>query len=398
MILIDLGIAAALAPAAGLGFVFAAECIAACLPRRRRAAPARPEARAVVLVPAHDEADGIGATLASLRAALGPRDRILVVADNCTDDTAGRARAEGAEVIERREPDRRGKGYALAFGIAHLAEAPPDVLIVVDADCRVAPDALRVLVAAALDTGRPVQARYRFAAPRPSTVSSSISSFAIRVKNEVRPRGLARLGLPCALTGSGMAFPWAVATAAPPAGAHLVEDLAMGIELARRGHPPLACPEALVSSALPATDAAALGQRRRWEHGVLGTQLREGPRLLLDGLRRRSPAQVGMGLDLMVPPLALLLGGLSAAAALGAALALVGGGGATLAVSSLGLAAVLGGVLLAWLRFGLDVLPPRALLGLPGYVAWKLPLYFDFFTRRGQAEWVRTARAPAEAA
>ena len=43
----------------------------------------------------------------------------------------------------------------------------------------------------------------------------AISALAFLVKNQVRPRGLARLGLPCLLTGTGMAFPWAVIRGAP---------------------------------------------------------------------------------------------------------------------------------------------------------------------------------------
>jgi glycosyltransferase involved in cell wall biosynthesis len=51
-----------------------------------------------VLIPAHDEAATIGATLASLRAA--GAQRIIVGADACSDDTAARARTAGAEVRE----------------------------------------------------------------------------------------------------------------------------------------------------------------------------------------------------------------------------------------------------------------------------------------------------------
>lgn len=61
-----------------------------------------------------------------------------MVADNCTDDTARLASAAGAEVIERHDALLRGKGYALDFGVRHLAQQPPDVVIVVDADCQVA--------------------------------------------------------------------------------------------------------------------------------------------------------------------------------------------------------------------------------------------------------------------
>jgi hypothetical protein len=38
-------------------------------------------------------------------------------------------------VVERHDTRLRGKGYALDFGVRHLADDRPQVLIVVDADC-----------------------------------------------------------------------------------------------------------------------------------------------------------------------------------------------------------------------------------------------------------------------
>ena len=73
-----------------------------------------------VLVPAHNESSGLLPTLANIQSQLLPGDRLLVVADNCSDDTAALARAAGAEVVERNDPTRRGKGYALDWGVQHL--------------------------------------------------------------------------------------------------------------------------------------------------------------------------------------------------------------------------------------------------------------------------------------
>ena len=87
--------------------VLAVECLAALLPARP--SPDGPRPSCAVLVPAHDEEAGLPATLAALWPQLEAGDRLLVVADNCTDRTAAVARAAGAEVLERRDPDRRGK-------------------------------------------------------------------------------------------------------------------------------------------------------------------------------------------------------------------------------------------------------------------------------------------------
>ena len=72
-------------------------------------------------------------------------DRVLVVADNCDDHTAELARRAGAEVFVRIDPDHRGKGYAMQFGLQALRANPPDVIVVIDADCLTETDAIDTL-------------------------------------------------------------------------------------------------------------------------------------------------------------------------------------------------------------------------------------------------------------
>ena len=96
----------------------------------------------VVVIPAHNEADSITPTLENVRGQLREQDRMLVVADNCTDKTAEIARAHGADVIERHDASRRGKGYALHFALDHLRAEPPEIVVFTDADCMFSPGAL----------------------------------------------------------------------------------------------------------------------------------------------------------------------------------------------------------------------------------------------------------------
>jgi glycosyltransferase involved in cell wall biosynthesis len=132
----------------------------------------------------------------------------VVVADNCSDDTAAIASAEGAEVIVRVDPTLRGKSYAVNFAIRHLERNRPDIVIVVDADCSIARGSIDQLARLCARTGRPVQALCLMRAPVNSRVTTRIGEFAWAVKNQVRPVGLHRLGLPCQLMGAGMALPW----------------------------------------------------------------------------------------------------------------------------------------------------------------------------------------------
>lgn len=347
--------------------VLALQVLAALPGHRERPMPAGRRPSAAVLVPAHDEAAGIAETLRSIAPQLAPGDRLLVVADNCSDDTAAIAAAAGAEVLERHDPERRGKGYALAFGVSHLKA---EVLIVIDADCRVAPGTIERLARTAAAAGRPVQALYAMG----SDAGGGLAQFAWRVKNHVRPLGYLRLGLPCQLMGSGMAIPWGLVDAGLLASGEIVEDMALGLELARRGAPPLFCPEASVTSVFPATAAAAAQQRTRWEHGHLGLILR-APRFV-----RADVKLIALLLDLCVPPLALLFLVLTALLALS--------WGFAFHLLLLGAA-----VLLAWAAYSRDVLPLAKLACAPLYAAAKLPLYVRFLRRR-QVSWVRTTRTP----
>jgi len=380
--------AALLVPAA----VLCVESLSALLPATAEPRREPRPFKLAVLMPAHDEELGIAGTVRALSAELAPGDRLLVVADNCSDRTAELARAAGAEVVERRDAERRGKGHALSFGAKVLAEDPPDAVIVMDADCRVEQGTLRELGARALETGRPVQAVYLMHAPARGGMSG-VSAFAFLVRNLVRPAGLARLGMPCQLTGTGMAFPWAVFRDAPATEGHLVEDLMLGHELALKGLPPLLCRDVLVSSELPTGEAASLKQRRRWEHGQLAILLGTAPRLLRQGLLRRDPGLVALALDAAVPPLALFVMLQGAMTAGSVVLLVLGGSGLPLAITLSGNALLALGLGAAWLSHGRTVLPLRDLAKIPRYVLWKLPLYGSFVRGGPHAEWERTERS-----
>lgn len=391
-------VAAALALAAVAvllpALVFFVECVLGSLwPRETRHVDGRRPSVAV-LVPAHDEEPVVAETLARLRTELLPGDRLVVVADNCTDATATVARAAGATVVERNDPDRRGKGFALERGMQFLESEPAEVVLVVDADCELAPGSLAALARAAARDDRPAQACYlarRPASPRPV---DTVSAFAFMVKNLVRPSGLARLGLPCQLMGTGMAFPWASLRKARLGTSAIVEDLELGLDLVISGHPPRFCPEALVTSTLPGQASARVSQRRRWEHGHLSVLLGTAPRVLALGLRRLDPVLLGVGLDLCVPPLSLLALAAAAVLAASALAAPLVGSFAPAVLAAVALALVFTSALLAWLRYGRADYEASVLLAAPIYALRKLPLYLDFLLGRRQQAWVRTQREP----
>ena len=381
-----------LLPLLVLDGVFLIETLGGLLPIRRRvqaAGGAGP--RTAILIPAHNEAATLGTHLARLLPALPQSARVLLVADNCTDDTASIARAAGVEVAERHDPRRRGKGYALDFGRTHLAGDAPDIVVILDADCMAEPGAVARLAASAQATGRPVQAAYLF---RPAPTASPLvqmSNFAFAVKNRVRQRGARRIGAAAILTGSGIAFPWPLFTRLPLASGEVVEDLVLGLDSIRAGRPPRYEDGAVVWSDASSAEGTQV-QRARWEGGFLATARRHAMPLLVEAARHFSWKRLWMALHLLTPPLTLLLA-LNVAAIAALFLLWIAGlpvmlplwaGGAVLAV----MAAVAG----AWVAVGRDQLPLAGAVRVPAYVLWKIGLHLKLASGRQDIAWTRTER------
>lgn len=165
--LLSVGLTAACSLAAVPALVYALETLLASTKRDHGGPASRPAGlRVAILLPAHNEAAGIAASIRSVREQMHATDQVLVVADNCTDDTAQVARAAGATVLERHNDTLRGKGYALDHGISHLKTSPPDMVIMLDADSVLHPGGLDELIAACQAHGAPIQSRYLMLAPK----------------------------------------------------------------------------------------------------------------------------------------------------------------------------------------------------------------------------------------
>lgn len=377
--------------------IFAIEVLASVFPRRRLAdTPPERRPQVAVLIPAHQEESGIGGTVAALRAQLRHDDRLLVVADNCTDETASKAREAGAEVVERSDPVRRGKGFALDFGVRHLEKAPPSVVIVVDADCTLETGTTDRLAAAVETSGRPVQGLNLMWSPPDGGLNFQVAQLAFLVKNRVRPVGLHRMGLSCHLTGTGMAFPWEVVRDANLAHASLVEDMKLGLDLALAGKPPLYCEDARIDSFFPYTEKGAASQRSRWEEGHLG-MIALAIRNLPAAMASRSMSAIALALDILVPPLTLLLLLVSGAFVFTVvATWLLGLSGAALWIAVANLLLLGLSVFIAWYAYGRAVLPFRSLVRVVPYVLGKLKLYRGMAAGKRSDGWVRTERKGPE--
>ena len=346
---------------------------------------ARP--KVVVLIPAHNESIVIAETIKSILPQLLNEDRLVVVADNCIDDTALIAKNLGADVIERTSQSDRGKGFALDFGLQHVRNKPTDVVVIIDADCRVFPNSIENLAYACVKYQRPIQSlNLMFAGPNP-TLKAMVAQFAWLVKNKVRPLGLKALGMPCQLMGTGMAFLWDDIIYSKLASGHIVEDMKLGIDFARARKAPMFLQEALVTSVFPLTVEATKSQRTRWEHGHLSVIFNEVPSLLFDAIKTKNIELIVLACDLLIPPLAVLsilcLGFFMMSLLLLNQLAII--------FALILILILLGAVFLAWNWFGRDTISFKQLCYAPIYALRKIPLYIKYFINR-QVEWVRSKR------
>lgn len=365
---------------------------AALFPGRRSASVASASCpRFAVLMPAHDEEAIIARSIASIIPQLPPAGRLLVVADNCSDGTAQVAARAGADVTIRRDTTHIGKGYALAHGIRSLAADPPQVVIVIDADCEAMPGSLALLAKLCNATGRPAQARYSMLAPPSPSAADKVSRLAWTIKTFVRPLGSAHLGWPCQLMGSGMALPFNRLGRIDLATGHLAEDQKLGADFALAGKAPRFCPDAEIVSQLPKGETGKREQRTRWEHGhlaIIGEFLFP---LLGHAISRRSLHLAAFTLDLCIPPLALLAMSLMLMEGLSLAWFVATGAADPFLVSSGVLACFAGAIGAAWWHFGRDIISWRELMAGPAYCLRKLPSFVRFFISR-QITWVRTER------
>lgn len=390
MSLADLILLIGCLPLIAIDLVFLAELVLG-LVRGKQVPHGAAAPRIALVIPAHNEAAGVRAAVAAIGAVLPPGARMLVVAHNCSDATAAEARAGGAEVAVLDRADQRGKGYALAFGRDCLALDPPEIVIVIDADCVPEPGTIARIAATARHSGRAVQASYLFRTRPGDAPMVQISNFAVLVKNLVRQRGGKRLGAAALMSGSGMAFPWETFARLDLATGNIVEDLAIGIELVRAGSPPLFDEAATVWST-PSSESGTQTQRARWEGGFLATARVLALPLVAEGIARRRWSLFWMGLHLLTPPLTLLLLGNIAAVAVLAVVALVGGPGFVFMLLASLLAAMIVAVFAAWSLEGRAVLSGRVLLRLPLYFLWKLALYARIVRKAERPAWVRTER------
>ena len=352
--------------------------------------------RFVVLIPAHDEAVGIQATLVSLAACQYPSEnvRVVVIADNCTDQTADRAHEAGVEVWQRHDSTKRGKGFALIWALQRLSVSQEafDAVVVLDADCLASPNMLKAMNTALGRGAEAVQVNYVVGNPGDSP-ASALRFAGFTLMNTVRPLGKQGLGLSCGLFGSGMAFTSELLRDEPWTATGFVEDFEYHLRIVDAGRRVEFLPNAWVRSAMPTSFAGGADQQARWEKGKLQVIRNWSLRLVLSGLVRRDLIRMHAGLEQLVPPQSLIAAGSVGSVLLALPLRSRKLLTCSLATLAAQLLFVVGGLRLV--RAPGSVY--RALLVAPLLIARKVGLYVRLLAGAGPSSWVRTEREPAGA-
>ena len=352
------------------------------------------DSHVVVLIPAHDEEGSIAHCVRAFDAQTYPADRfeIVVIADNCTDETASVARGAGAEVLVRDEPDVRGKGQALRWAIERVLarETPPAAVVVVDADTTAAPNLLAGLVDQFERGAQAVQGESLLVDD--GSPEQALRAAAFLLVNRTKPSGRSVLGLAAALQGNGMLFGSRVLADHPWSAFSSTEDVEYGLVLRAAGVEPAFARGAISWSPVAPRGRAAETQQLRWEGGKFHLARTRGPQLVAQAVRERRPALLEAAVDLAVPPLGYLAAVAASVTAVGAVLAWLDGL-ATWAVTPAALALV---EIPAYVLVGLIAADApssayRALARAPWFVVRKA-LRAHRLLRFRPDSWVRTER------
>lgn len=243
--------------------------------------------RFAVLICARNEENVIRLPVKSVAMGTYPEDRrdVIVLADNCTDATASRAREAGAIVWEKTTPST-GKGDVLAWGVDRvLKDGSYDAIAVFDAD-NIASDKWFDEINDALNDGELVVTGRRHSSNAKANIISGWYTVYWDMMNELSNRVRTNLGLSAKLTGTGFAFRlealgedgWNTHT--------LVEDVEFTVQGNIRGNRVAYVSGADYADEQPTTPVYMWRQLRRWATG--GWQVARGYFLpWLKGLLRR---------------------------------------------------------------------------------------------------------------
>jgi cellulose synthase/poly-beta-1,6-N-acetylglucosamine synthase-like glycosyltransferase len=353
-------------------------------------APSDPP-RFLFIVPAHNEEQLIASCVKSLLALRYPPDRFttVVIADNCTDLTAARARAAGACCVERSDARLPGKPRAIAWALRQLPVDAYDAVVVIDADTMVDLEFAAALARFAPLRHKVLQAYFDVANPCDSALTRMAAvlaaanfRFAYALKRKVANNA--------PLLGNGMCIGTGVLATHGWRAFTIAEDWELYALYTTAGVPIESAHEARLFAQEAASLRQSTTQRQRWTAGKLTVMIRHLRAVMTS---RRVPLwqKIDAAAEMSAPGPVVHLG---IAASL------------TTAIGAIGLPAAGWLMLALWVPIGRlatyaligvftqpePVRAATAFLFLPAYAVWRLWTACTAMKMIGDKPWVRTAR------
>ncbi len=358
--------------------------LASLRPEREPADGGAPR-RFAVLVPAHNESLLISDAVTDLLQQRYPPAAfaVVVIADNCADDTAEIARARGARVIERKGDP--GKGQALHEALRLLLKEDWDAFLMMDADSHLHPDTLAALNGAIAAGAGAMQIHYGVLNPNDSmrtrAMELSTASF-----NALRLRGKTALGLSCGIYGNGFCLTREAVQAVPYLAHSIVEDIEYHILLLKAGRKVIFVDRGVwVKAQFPVGPRTSEVQRIRWERGRILMIRHYAPSMLRELARGNLTSLSGL-LDVLMPPVSLIALALLPAALFGTPLQV-----RLAAAMTVGLYLH---YVVAAARYGSILGLLRLTLYIPWYFLWKTAVVVRSLLLERHLPWIRTDRHP----
>jgi cellulose synthase/poly-beta-1,6-N-acetylglucosamine synthase-like glycosyltransferase len=250
-----------------------------------------PSTRFLIVIPAHDEASVIGATVNRLQTIDYPSHlfSIHIIADHCSDHTAAAARRAGATVHERNEGPRSGKGAALSWLFQRILKNEQcDAVVIFDADTRVDADFLRVMDFRLAKGEQVIQGQHVIRNPYQGWYPALVWAMFL-IDNRFQNLGRANLGWSAKNMGDSICFRVDILRELGW-GEGLTEDYHLRLKLLLMGIRIGYEPAAIGYGEAPLTWARAQAQRTRWLRGTHDASQQYAKRLLVEGIRKRKLA------------------------------------------------------------------------------------------------------------
>ena len=264
-----------------------------------------------LVVAAHNEERVIKDIVKSLNQVDYPKELydIFVIADNCTDKTAMKAREYGAKVFERNDKDKRGKGYALEWMFKRIFEMDKkyDSVAIFDADNLVSKNFLSAMNKKLLAGYKVVQGYVDSKNPKDSWITGSYS-ISFWTTNRMFQLSRNNLRLSSQLCGTGFCVDTTLLKEVGWGATCLTEDLEFTCKLVMNNQKIGWAHDAILYDEKPITIAQSWRQRKRWMQGFSDVCSRYFFKLLKKAIKDRDFIALDCALYTIQPITIILIG------------------------------------------------------------------------------------------